>query len=164
MCFGCGESGNVITFVTKHDHMSFPEAVEHLARRYGVDLQFEEGGQAARSTTSQRTRLLQAHQVAAAFYVEQLGSPEAAVARQFLAERGFDQAAARDYGVGFSPAGWDTLTKHLQGKGFTREELIAAGLSGQSSKGSLIDKFRYRLMWPIHDIGGEVIGFGARKL
>ena len=164
MCFGCGESGNVISFVTKHDRMSFPEAVEHLARRYGVDLQYEEGGQAARSSTSQRTRLLQAHKVAAEFYVEQLGTPEAVVGRQFLAERGFDQAAAQTYGVGFAPSGWDTLTKHLQGKGFTREELLAAGLSGQSSKGSLIDKFRFRLLWPIRDIGGEVIGFGARKL
>ena len=65
MCFGCGESGNVISFITKHDHMSFPEAVEHLARRYGVDVQYEEGGAAARSSTSQRTRLLQAHKEAA---------------------------------------------------------------------------------------------------
>jgi DNA primase len=164
MCFGCGESGNVITFVTKHDHMSFPEAVEHLARRYGVDLQYEEGGQAARSTTSQRTRLLQAHKEAAAFYVEQLGSPEAVVGRQFLAERGFDQTAAQEYGVGFSSSGWDGLVKHLRAKGFTPEELINGGLAGQSRNGGLIDKFRYRLMWPIRDIGGEVIGFGARKL
>ena len=164
MCFGCGESGNVISFVTKHDHMSFPEAVEHLARRYNVDLQYEEGGQAARSTTSQRTRLLLAHKEAAAFYVEQLGSPEAVVGRQFLAERGFDQAAAQGYGVGFAPSGWDTLTKHLTTKGFTRDELVTGGLAGQSSKGSLIDKFRFRLLWPIRDIGGEVIGFGARKL
>ncbi len=164
MCFGCGESGNVITFVTKHDHMSFPEAIEHLARRYGVDLQYEEGGQAARSSTSQRTRLLQAHKEAAAFYVEQLGTPEGVVGRQFLAERGFDQDAAQTYGVGYGPNSWDALTKHLQGKGFTRDELLAGGLSGQSSKGSLIDKFRGRLLWPIRDIGGEVIGFGARKL
>ena len=163
-CFGCGESGNVISFVTKHDHMSFPEAVEHLARRYGVDLQYEEGGQAARSTTSQRTRLLQAHKEAAAFYVEQLGSPEAVVGRQFLAERGFDQAMSQQYGVGYAPQGWDVLTKHLLAKGFKPEELTAGGLSGQSSRGTLIDKFRGRLLWPIRDIGGEVIGFGARKL
>jgi DNA primase len=164
MCFGCGESGNVISFVTKHDHMSFPEAVEHLARRYNVDLQYEEGGQAARSTTTQRTRLLQAHKAAADFYVEQLGTSEAGIGRQFLAERGFDQSAAEQYGVGFAPAGWESLTKHLRAKGFTPEELLAGGLSGQSSRGSLIDKFRGRLLWPIRDIGGEVIGFGARKL
>ncbi len=164
MCFGCGESGNVISFVTKHDHMSFPEAVEHLARRYGVDLQYEEGGSAARSTTSQRTRLLQAHKEAAAFYSEQLGTPEAVIGRQFLAERGFDQAAAEIYGVGFAPQGWDVLTKHLLAKKFTPEELLAGGLAGQSSRGTLIDKFRGRLLWPIRDIGGDVIGFGARKL
>ncbi len=164
MCFGCGESGNVISFITKHDHMSFPEAVEHLARRYGVDVQYEEGGTAARSSTSQRTRLLQAHKEAARFYAEQLGTPGAVVGRQFLAERGFEQSAAETYGVGYAPDSWDALTKHLRSKGFTPEELLAGGLSGQSSKGTLIDKFRNRLLWPIRDIGGEVIGFGARKL
>ncbi|MCU1600065.1 MAG: primase [Frankiales bacterium] len=163
-CFGCGESGNVIGFVTKHDHMSFPEAVEHLARRYNVDLQYEEGGSAARSSTSQRTRLIQAHKAAQDFYAGQLGSGEAVIARTFLAERGFDQAHAEAYGVGYAPSGWDTLTKHLMQKGFTQAELLAGGLSGQSSKGGLIDKFRGRLLWPIRDIGGEVIGFGARKL
>ena len=164
MCFGCGESGNVISFITKHDHMSFPEAVEHLARRYGVDVQYEEGGTAARSSTSQRTRLLLAHKEAARFYAEHLGTPAASVGRQFLAERGFEQAAAETYGVGYAPDSWDALTKHLRAKGFTPEELMAGGLSGQSSKGTLIDKFRNRLLWPIRDIGGEVIGFGARKL
>ena len=163
-CFGCGEGGDVISFVHKHDHMTFPEAIEHLARRYNVDLQYEEGGQAARSTTSHRTRLLLAHKEAQIFYQEQLGTPDAVIGRQFLAERGFDQAAAQIYGVGFGPIGWDVLTKHLMAKGFTRDELIAGGLSGQSSRGTLIDKFRGRLLWPIRDIGGEVIGFGARKL
>jgi DNA primase len=163
-CFGCGESGNVITFVTKHDHMTFPEAIEHLARRYNVDLQYEEGGSAARSTTSQRTRLIQAHKVAHEFFVEQLATPEAVIARQFLAERGFDQSHAEAYGVGYAPTGWDVVTKHLLSKGFTQTELTVGGLSGTSSKGSLIDKFRGRLLWPIKDIGGEVIGFGARKL
>jgi len=164
MCFGCGESGNVISFVTKHDHMSFPEAVEHLARRYGVELQYEEGGAAARSTTSQRSRLIEAHKEAAAFYVEQLGTPEARTGREFLAVRGFDQAAAQQYGVGYAPQAWDTLVKHLRGKGFSQQELQVSGLAGQSSRGTLIDKFRGRLLWPIRDIGGEVIGFGARKL
>jgi len=164
MCFGCGESGNVISFVTKHDHMSFPEAVEHLARRYGVDLQYEEGGAAARSTTSQRTRLIQAHKEAQLFYASSLGSPEAVIARQFLAERGFDQSAAEAYGVGYAPKEWDALAKHLRSKGFTPQELETAGLTGTSSRGTPIDKFRGRLLWPIRDIGGEVIGFGARKL
>ncbi|MGB8650962.1 MAG: DNA primase [Mycobacteriales bacterium] len=164
MCFGCGESGDVISFVTKHDHMSFVEAIEHLAGRYGVDLQYEEGGSAPRSSTSQRTRLLQAHKAAAEFYVDRLGSAEAVVGRQFLAERGFDQAAAQAYGVGFAPSGWDELVKHLRAKGFSQQEMLTGGLAGQSRTGSLIDKFRGRLLWPIRDIGGEVIGFGARKL
>jgi DNA primase len=107
---------------------------------------------------------IEAHKQAAAFYTEQLGSPEAKTGREFLAVRGFDQAAAQQYGVGYAPQGWDSLVKHLRAKGFSDAELVAGGLAGQSSRGTLIDKFRGRLLWPIRDIGGEVIGFGARKL
>ena len=163
MCFGCGESGDVISFVRKHDQLSFVEAIEHLARRYGVDLQYEQGGSAAGRQGSQRSRLVEAHKVAAAFYVEQLDGPAAGAGQQFLAERGFDRAAAATYGVGFAPQGWDNLVKHLRGRGFSQEELLAAGLASQGRQGP-IDRFRYRLVWPIRDIGGDVIGFGARKL
>ena len=163
MCFGCGESGDVISFVRKHDQLSFVEAIEHLARRYGVELQYEQGGSAAGRQGSQRSRLVEAHKVAAEFYLEQLSGPDADVGRQFLAERGFDQAAAASYGVGFAPQGWDNLVKHLRGRGFSQEELLAAGLASEGRKGP-IDRFRYRLVWPIRDISGDVIGFGARKL
>ena len=163
MCFGCGESGDVISFVRKHDQLSFVEAIEHLARRYGVELQYEQGGAAAGRQGSQRSRLVEAHKVAAEFYLEQLSGPDADVGRQFLAERGFDQAAAASYGVGFAPQGWDNLVKHLRGRGFSQEELLAAGLASEGRKGP-IDRFRYRLVWPIRDISGDVIGFGARKL
>ena len=163
MCFGCGESGDVISFVRKHDQLSFVEAIEHLARRYGVDLQYEQGGSAAGRQGSQRSRLVEAHKVAAAFYVEQLDGPAAGAGRQFLAERGFDRSAAAAYGVGFAPQGWDNLVKHLRGRGFSQEELLAAGLASEGRQGP-IDRFRYRLVWPIRDIGGDVIGFGARKL
>ena len=163
MCFGCGESGDVISFVRKHDQLSFVEAIEHLARRYGVDLQYEQGGSAAGRQGSQRSRLVEAHKVAAEFYVEQLDGPAAGAGKQFLAERGFDRAAAAAYGVGFAPQGWDNLVKHLRGRGFSQEELLAAGLASEGRQGP-IDRFRYRLVWPIRDIGGDVIGFGARKL
>ena len=163
MCFGCGESGDVISFVRKHDQLSFVEAIEHLARRYGVELQYEQGGSAAGRQGSQRSRLVEAHKVAAEFYLEQLSGPDADVGRQFLAERGFDQAAAASYGVGFAPQGWDNLVKHLRGRGFSQEELLAAGLASEGRKGP-IDRFRYRLVWPIRDISGDVIGFGGRKL
>ncbi len=163
MCFGCGESGDVISFVRKHDQLSFVEAIEHLARRYSVELRYEQGGSAAGRSSSQRTRLVQAHAAAAEFFTEQLGAPAAVVGRQFLAERGFDQEMASTYGVGFAPEGWDVLVKHLRGRGFSDEELVAGGIASQGKRGP-IDRFRNRLVWPIRDIGGDVIGFGARKL
>jgi DNA primase len=105
-----------------------------------------------------------AHAAAAEFYAEQLAGPEAGAARRFLAERGFDQQAALSYGCGFAPEGWEALTKHLQGRGFSNSELSTAGLSKESRRGTMIDRFRRRLLWPIRDVSGDVIGFGARKL
>lgn len=163
MCFGCGESGDVITFVRKTEQLSFVEALEWLARRYHVELRVEEGGSAPGRSGSNRSRLLEAHRVAQEFYAEQLGSQEAAIGRQFLAERGFDQAAAATYGVGYAPAGWEVLIKHLRGRGFLDTELITSGIASQGQRGP-IDRFRGRLVWPIRDIGGDTIGFGARKL
>jgi DNA primase len=163
MCFGCGESGDVISFVRNTEHLSFVETVERLAGRYGVQLRYEQGSAAAGRQTSQRTRLVEAHRLAAAFYAEQLGSNEAAPARQFLAERGFDQAAALTYGVGYAPKGWDHLVKHLRGKGFGQEELVLGGLASEGRRGP-VDRFRGRLLWPIRDLAGDVVGFGARKL
>ena len=101
---------------------------------------------------------------AAEFYAEQLRTPDARIAREFLAQRGFDAAAAGAYGCGFAPVGWDPLTKHLRKQGFTSEELVAAGLAKEARSGSLIDRFRRRLLWPIRDLSGDVIGFGARRL
>ena len=163
MCFGCGESGDVISFVRGTEHLSFVETVERLAARYGVPLHYEQGSAAAGRQSSQRTRLVAAHKEAAAFYGEQLGSPEAVTGRQFLAERGFDQAAAATYGVGYAPQGWDALVKHLRAKGYSQEELILGGLVSEGRRGP-IDRFRGRLVWPIRDIAGDVVGFGARKL
>jgi DNA primase len=163
MCFGCSESGDTIKYVQKTEQLSFVEAVEWLARKFGVTLEYEEGGSAAGRQAGQRSRLVAAHAAAAEFYGEQLGSPEAVIGRQFLAERGFDQAAAQAYGVGYAPAGWDALVKHLRGRGFTDAELTAGGLASQGQRGP-VDRFRGRLLWPIRDITGDVIGFGARRL
>jgi DNA primase len=162
-CFGCQEGGDTITFVMKIDHLSFSEAVERLAGQAGITLRYEEGGYNPSHQRGERIRLVEAHKVAAQFYVDQLESPEAEIGRRFLAERGFDQAAAAHFGVGYSPAGWDHLTRFLRGKGFTDKELTLSGLSQEGRRGP-IDRFRGRLMWPIRDIGGEVVGFGARRL
>ncbi|PZR53697.1 DNA primase [Xylanimonas oleitrophica] len=168
-CFGCGEGGDVISFVQKVDGMSFTEAVEYLADRVGVQLRYEDsrGGSATparREEPGRRQRLLEANRVAQEFYASQLFSPgEAAAGRKFLAERSFDRADAEKFGVGYAPTGWDSLSRHLQGKGFTQAELVAAGLVSQGQRG-VYDRFRGRLVWPIRDTTGAVVGFGARRL
>jgi DNA primase len=163
-CFGCQEGGDTITFVMKVDHLSFSEAVERLAARAGITLRYEEGGYNPSHQRGERIRLVEAHTLAAQYYAEQLdSSAEAEAGRVFLAERGFDQAAAVHFGVGYSPAGWDHLTRYLRGKGFTDRELLLSGLAQEGRRGP-IDRFRGRLMWPIRDIAGDVVGFGARRL
>ena len=160
-CFGCGESGDAYTFLQRMDHVSFTEAVERLAGRIGFELHYEDGGQA--SDHGNRARLLAANQAAAEFFVERLGAPDADVGRRFLGERGFDAEAARRFGVGFAPKSWDALTNHLKGRGFTTEELAASGLVSQGDRG-VYDRFRGRLVWPIRDVTGQTVGFGARRL
>ncbi|MEV4741493.1 DNA primase [Streptomyces sp. NPDC049555] len=163
-CFGCQQGGDTVDFVMKIDHLSFAETIERLAGQAGITLRYEEGGYTPGRQQGERIRLIEAHKHAAKFYAEQLGSPEAEIGRAFLAGRGFDQAAAEHFGVGYSPAGWDHLTRFLRGKGFSDKELLVAGLAQESRNGRPIDRFRGRLMWPIRDITGEVVGFGARKL
>jgi len=162
-CFGCGEGGDVINFVQRVDHLTFAETIEKLAEKAGVQLRYVEGGAAINRQQGVRTRLVEAHKAAAAFYREQLASPAAQVGREFLTSRGFDAAAAERFGVGFAPKSWDALTSHLRGKGFNDEELLAGGLVSQGNRG-VYDRFRGRLVWPIRDLGGDVVGFGARKL
>jgi len=162
-CFSCAEGGDVIKFVQKIDSLSFVEAVERLAARAGLELRYEQGGQVPGREHSQRRRLIEAHKVAAEFFTERLHGAGAATARAFLAERGFEQADAERFGVGYAPAEWEALTKHLRGRGFTEQELLAGGLATQGRRGAM-DRFRNRLIWPIRDLTGDVIAFGARKL
>ncbi|MFM1918099.1 MAG: hypothetical protein RJB01_1614 [Actinomycetota bacterium] len=162
-CFGCGEGGDAINFVQRMDHLTFTEAVEKLAGKTGIQLRYVEGGAAVSKSTGQRTRLVEAHAAAARFYAESLNSPEAQTGREFLTQRGFDREASERFGVGYAPKGWDALTKHLRSKGFSEQELLAGGLVSQGNRG-VYDRFRGRLVWPIRDLGGDVVGFGARKL
>lgn len=163
-CFGCGEGGDVYAFLQKIEHVSFVEAVELLADRVGYTVTYT-----GASTTNvqrdrgSRSRLLAANAAAQEFYAEALQSAEAAPARQYLLERNFDAEAAARFGCGFAPSGWETLTKHLLRKGFEFKELEAAGLSREGRRGPM-DRFHRRLLWPIRAAGGEVIGFGARRI
>ena len=163
-CFGCSAGGDVIRFVERIEHLSFSEAVESLAARAGIQLRYADGGPSTHRPSGQRARLVEAHTIAAAFYQEQLATPEAQPARDFLTGRGFDPAASARFGCGYAPSGWDSLTKHLLGRGFTPAELTLGGLSRESGRGSLIDRFHRRLLWPIKDVGGDVVGFGARRI
>lgn len=162
-CFGCQTGGDVIAFVMKMDHLTFTETIERLAERIGYQLTYEQGSGGAKAPAGQRSRLISAHAAAVTFYRDQLQLPEATHARDLLMKRGFDKSACDDFEVGYSPDQWDALTKFLRGQGFTIEELMLAGLSKDGQKGP-IDRFRNRLMWPIRDISGDVVGFGARKL
>lgn len=164
-CFGCEAGGDVITFLREIEGLSFVEAVEHLADQYHIQLHYEEssgGGQ--RRDPAQRNRLIEAHRLAAEFYANALAtSAEAAPARTFVTDRGFDQAAAEKFGMGYSPRAGQALCDYLRGRGFTNQELLAGGLAGDGARG-LYDRFRGRVMWPIREINGDVIGFGARRL
>lgn len=162
-CFACAEGGDVISFIRKIDNLGFTEAVERLAARAGIDLRYEQGGHVPGQEQSRRRRLVEAHRVAAEFYAEQLRSQAGASARDFLTGRGFELADAERFGVGYAPDDWEVTTRHLRSRGFTEAELLAGGLAGQGRHG-LIDKFRGRLVWPIRDLSGDVIAFGARKL
>ena len=162
-CFGCQTGGDVIAFVMKMDHLTFTETIERLAERIGYQLTYEQGSGGGKAPAGQRSRLIAAHVAAVTFYREQLQLPEASHARELLMKRGFEKSACDDFEVGYSPDQWDALTKYLRGQGFTIDELMAAGLSKEGQKGP-IDRFRNRLMWPIRDISGDVVGFGARKL
>lgn len=160
-CFGCGESGDVYSFLRAMDHLSFTEAVERLAGRIGYTLHYEDGG--AAPETSGRTRLYQANTAAAEWFRGQLATPEADAARRFLGERGFDAGAAAHFGVGYAPKGWNGARDALRSQGFTDAELLAAGILSQGQRGGY-DRFRGRVIWPIRDITGQTIGFGARRL
>lgn len=161
-CFGCQAGGDVIAFVMKMDHLSFTETVEKLAEKLGYQLTYDTSSGAS-APTGRRSRIVAANLAAANFYREQLNIPEAELGRKFLSERGFDKSAIEFFGVGYAPNEWDALTKVLRGEGFSIEELNSAGLIKEGQRGP-IDRFRNRLVWPIRDISGDVVGFGARKL
>ncbi|WP_413455797.1 DNA primase [Glutamicibacter sp. FR1] len=163
-CFGCGESGDVIAFIQKMDHSSFTETVELLAARINYELHYEDGGPGPRREDyGKRQRLVDAHKVAEEFFRAQLATDEGVAGREFLAGRGFDAEVAAQFSVGYAPKGWDSLLKHLRSKGFVDDELKLTGMFSEGNRG-IYDRFRGRVMWPIRDLSGATIGFGARKL
>ena len=165
-CFGCGEGGDVISFVQKVEHLTFADAVERLAGGLGMELRRTEGSGRGEMSLSGRSRLIEAHRVAQEFYEELLrdtGNRRARAARDFLRARDFDGAAAARFGVGFAPMEFDELSRHLTARGFSGDEIVTSGLAGRGQRG-LYDRFRGRLVWPIRNAAGDTVGFGARRL
>ena len=164
-CFGCGEGGDVIAFLMKIDGHRVQRGGRAAGRqvRRPAPLPGGHRQRPAKRETHLRPRMLEAHKVAQAYYADHLATPEAQAARQFLAERGFDKDAAETFGLGFAPRGGDDLFKHLRQKGFQDNEIVTGGLIAEGNRGHY-DRFRGRLLWPIRETNGDVIGFGARRI
>jgi DNA primase len=164
-CFGCGASGDAIGFVQATEALDFKEAVEHLADRYGVELKREQEDPEAERRRRRRERLLELVDRTAGYYVRYLWeSGEAAKARDYLAGRGLGEEVLREFRVGYAPSAWDKVLVAAQRDGFSQQELAAAGLASRGRQGGLYDRFRARIMFPLADPRGRVLGFGARAV
>jgi DNA primase len=164
-CFGCNKGGDVINLVMELESLTFVEAVERLAEKVGVRLTYEQQSAADRQAAGRKQRLIAAHREAVAFYHALLmDSPEAKAAREYLKGRGLSKETVAAFSLGWASARWDDLCRHLAKKRFTEPELIEAGLALRSERGSLIDRFRGRVMFPTFDVAGEPVAFGGRVL
>ena len=165
LCHGCGAKGDAITFVREMEALDFPEAVELLAERYQVELQREREDPREEDRRRRRERLLALLEKTAGFYATYLAeSSEARHARDYLAGRGLSTEVLRRFRVGYAPKAWDRLLTGAQRDGFKPEELLAAGLASRGRSGGLMDRFRGRIMFPLADARGRVLGFGARAM
>ena len=161
-CFGCGAGGDVVTFIMKIENLSFPEAVTLLAQRSGLEVPQNDPRDAMRAKL--KTRIYEMNRLAANFYYTNLikGSNKAGL--QYFAQRKLTPQTVKKYGLGFAPDSWDLLCKYLTSKGYSEDEIIAAWLGGRNRNGKLFDMFRNRVMFPIIDTRGNVLGFGGRVM
>src|ERR671931_2620639 len=164
-CFGCGEGGDAFKFVQLTEGVDFKGSLEYLADRYGVELEVVEEDPAAAERRRERERLLELLERTAAFYVRYLwDSSEAGPAREYLAGRGLEEGALREFRVGYAPSAWDKVLVASRRARFTDRELLAAGLASRGREGRTYDRFRRRIMFPLCDARGRVLGFGARAM
>lgn len=161
-CFGCGKGGDVFQWIQETQTVDFAGAVELLARRAGVPLTEDPR---AKKRRSDRERLIEATEAAVSFFTERLRTAsDAASARSYLRGRGYDSDVVDQFHMGYSPDSWEALTRHLTADGFNERTLVAAGLASRSKTGRVVDRFRGRVMFPIYDLRGDAVGFGARQL
>ena len=162
-CFGCGTGGNVFHFLMAMENLTFPEAVRQLAERAGLPVPV--AGEGGEKKARLESRILEMNALARDFYGRILRErPEGAPAREYLAKRGLTGETALLFGLGYAPDAWDSLTSHLRGQGYTLDEILAAGLAVAGERGRPFDRFRRRVIFPIHTVGGKIAGFGGRIL
>ncbi len=160
-CFGCGKGGGVINFIMEMEHLSYPDAIRHLAKRLGMEVPETAGNGEGRKKYQ---RAVEANKEAARFYHDYMKSPGGEAVRAYIAQRRISPKFATRFGLGAAPGEWDALTKALTAKGFSKMELIDAGLAVGGKNGGIYDKFRSRLMLPVIDVRGDVVGFTSRIL
>ena len=164
-CFGCGEGGDVFSFIQKIDNLDFPGAVVRLAERAGYRLRYDESRQ-SQAYDDSRKRLYEVNRLAMTEYKKILGSPAGEKALEYLKKRGFDEATLQSFDTGFAPEGWDFISSKLINRGYRDSELLSCGLTVQSEKSrrGFYDRFRNRIIFPITDLMGNVVGFGGRAV
>ena len=164
-CFGCGAGGNVVDFVKNTEHLEFVEAIRFLADRAGIRVDNEAFSEEEKKRFEKKQRMLGMHTEAARFFRDRLFAPKGAEkAQSYVKTRGLRGNTVKTYGIGYAPDAWDALCRHMMENGYGREELVEAGLATFTKTGKVIDRFRDRLMFPIMDVRGNVIGFGGRIL
>jgi DNA primase len=161
-CFGCGAGGNIFSFLMQYHRLSFPEAVQELARRYGIPITFKDLGPGGGQQAKKRTLAYEINQLAAAFYQATLNGPEGKAGREYLAKRGLTEEVIRCFRLGYAPDEWDGLRHHLQGRGVALEMAQEVGLLMPRDRGGYYDRFRGRIIFPICDRQSRVIAFGGR--
>ncbi len=163
-CFGCGQGGDVFKFVELQEGVGFQDAVKRVAARCGITLPEAPASPEAHAEEAEREALLKAHELARAFYAAQLASPAGAAARELLTRRDVRSEAVETFGIGYAPASRDMLVRHLKQQGFSPGQLVRGGLAFQRDDGSVVDRFRQRLLFPIHREGGSIVAFGGRAM
>ena len=163
-CFGCGQGGDVFKFVELQEGVGFQDAVKRVAARCGMALPEVPASPEAHAEEAEREALLKAHDLARAFYAAQLATPAATAARDLLSKRDVRPEAVETFGIGYAPASRDLLVRHLKQQGFSPAQLVRGGLAMQRDDGSVVDRFRQRLLFPIHREGGSVVAFGGRAM
>ena len=163
-CFGCGAGGNVISFIMLYHRLSFPEAAQELARRYGIPISLKEMGPEGAKQAKKRTTAYEANTAAAAFYAATLNSSEGQPGRAYLKKRGLTPEIVRSFQLGFAPDSWDSLRRHFQSRGIPLELAQEVGLLAPRERGGFYDRFRNRIIFPIFDRQSRVIAFGGRTI